>query len=168
MCLLFSRNIFLGFRAHCFNDESGNCNFLSRHHIQYEIRMNDLFHPIHNALRREEWLAEADRLRMIGLTACIAAGVNYYLKSVALFIAIHWHRVIQRISGMRRAFMAVNFPISPSTVFQYCPVRRPAASVVCAFSIDADAGFRPMDKSITPNGEGYFFPIGIVRRLDVN
>jgi hypothetical protein len=51
--------------------------------------------------------------RMIGLTACIAAGVNYYLKSVALFIAIHWHRVIQRIRSMRIAFMAVNFPISP-------------------------------------------------------
>jgi hypothetical protein len=75
--------------------------------------MNDLLHPIHNAFRREEWLAEADSIRMIGLTASIAAGVYYYLQCVAFFVAIHRHRVIKRISGMRIAFMAVNLAISP-------------------------------------------------------
>lgn len=162
MCLQFTLDILLGFRAHCFDDQSGNDVFFARNYIQYEVRMNDLLHPIFSAFRREKWLAEADSIRMIFLTASIAAGVYYYLQCVAFFVAIHRHRIIKRIRGMRIALMAVNLTIPTSAVFQNCPVWGPTASVVGAFSIDTDSGFRPMDKSITTNAKGYFFPIGIV------
>jgi multisubunit Na+/H+ antiporter MnhC subunit len=128
--------------------------------------MNDLLHPIFSAFRREKWLAEADSIRMIFLTASIAAGVYYYLQCVALFVAIHRHRIIKRIRGMRIALMAVNLAIPTSAVFQNCPVWGPTASVVGAFAIDTDSGFRPMDKSITPNAKGYFFSIGIGRNTN--